>query len=616
VAIRAGHNDTTLLGIEAKFFVSRELGVGDTDIGNVICVQVVVVIAQNLRDGVYIELILGTGIDEREGEELGVRVVTLEERNIGDVRSTVDGEERTLLLQVGGQISDGLLSLVLITGEDEDAEGSVGRNLLFKLNEVGISQTGDHGRSESTAGSQANVRDVEQGRLGRVAGIPVEDVGLVGNSISASELARGLEGLDELIFLAIISRDSLASRNLAGVRTALRKQSGVLGVEIQQGLGNILALTLVGAQDRAVGKASLDSVNLPSHVESIVEGSVHTLTRLRAVSVTGVSTHEYTLVQSVLLGDTLSNGVNGVPFNTVPLNPVWLQNVLCGLLDLLGGSGLPGVPIGIGRGGDLNVQADHVVLTGDNHDGTGIGVDCAFGLQYISFMDFRLYCFFSFFTYLDIREVSADNTVHDTPDIGNGVLVVNLDTKLFTNKATSTLTAEEVLGADSLNNVGVNALQLHLNGVIGIGAIVLEAVDGPRTLDPSASLLNLINENALDLTLVNEGGKRITSIDETRAAGPATSAADTRAITLGVPEGNIVDLSGLISHDRALQTKVAQDLCGTRLDSISTASGGRHRTVVDVLDLVAPAGHTKGQQQAHWAGADDDNVIRLLHHVC
>lgn len=225
-------------------------------------------------------------------------------------------------------------------------------------------------------------------------------------------------------------------------------------------------------------------------------------------------------------------------------------------------------------------------------------------------------CFLFFLTHLDIREVSADDTIHDTPDIGDGVLVVNLDTKLLTNKATSTLAAEQVLGSYGLDNVGVNGLQLHLNGVFGIGAIVLEAVNGPRTLDLSAGFLNLINEDTLNLALVNQSGERVTSIDEAGATGPATSAADTRAIAFGVPESNIVHLGGLISHDRALQTKVAQDLGGTWLDSISTASGGWYRTVVDVLDLVAPAGHTKGQQQAHRAGADDDNVIRLLHHIC
>jgi hypothetical protein len=197
--------------------------------------------------------------------------------------------------------------------------------------------------------------------------------------------------------------------------------------------------------------------------------------------------------------------------------------------------------------------------------------------------------------HLDIREVSADNTVHDTPNVGDGVLVVDLDIELFTDEAASTLTTEQVFGADGLNDVGINALQLHLDGVIGVGAIVLESVNSPGTLDLATGLLDLVNEDALDLTLVDKGGERIAGVDETRAAGPAASAADASAISLGVPKGNIVHLGGLICHDGALEAKVSQNLSRTRLNSVGAASGGRYRTVVDVLDLVAPAGHTEGQ---------------------
>lgn len=105
-----------------------------------------------------------------------------------------------------------------------------------------------------------------------------------------------------------------------------------------------------------------------------------------AVSMASITTHEYPLVKGILLSDTLTNGVDRVPLNPVPLNPVWLQDILCGLLDFLGGGGLAGVPIGVGRGGDLNVQADHVVFTRNDHDGASIGVDGAFCL-YIILLD-------------------------------------------------------------------------------------------------------------------------------------------------------------------------------------------------------------------------------------
>lgn len=87
-----------------------------------------------------------------------------------------------------------------------------------------------------------------------------------------------------------------------------------------------------------------------------------------AVSVAGITTHEDSLVKGVLFSDTLPNGIDRVPLNPVPLNPIWLQNVLRGLLDLLDGGGLSGVPIGVGGGGNLDIEADHVVLAGNDHD--------------------------------------------------------------------------------------------------------------------------------------------------------------------------------------------------------------------------------------------------------
>jgi hypothetical protein len=48
-------------------------------------------------------------------------------------------------------------------------------------------------------------------------------------------------------------------------------------------------------------------------------------------------------------------------------------------------------------------------------------------------------------SYLDIGEVGADDTVHNTPDVGNGVLVVNLDAELLTDKAAGTLPNEYLI---------------------------------------------------------------------------------------------------------------------------------------------------------------------------
>lgn len=137
--------------------------------------------------------------------------------------------------------------------------------------------------------------------------------------------------------------------------------------------------------------------------------------------------------------------------------------------------------------------------------------------------------------------------------------MVNLNFKLLTNKAASTLTTEEVLGAHVLDHVGVQRLQADFDRVVDVGTVVLEADDGPRTLNLDTGLGNLVKEDALDLTLVDQGGEGVASVDEAGAARPAASAADTRAITLGVPESDVVDLGRLEGHDSALQAQVAQN---------------------------------------------------------
>lgn len=58
-------------------------------------------------------------------------------------------------------------------------------------------------------------------------------------------------------------------------------------------------------------------------------------------------------------------------------------------------------------------------------------------------------------SYLDIREVGPHDSVHDTPHVGDGVLVTDLDTKLLSDQALGTLTTEQVLRADGLNHVRV-----------------------------------------------------------------------------------------------------------------------------------------------------------------
>lgn len=215
-------------------------------------------------------------------------------------------------------------------------------------------------------------------------------------------------------------------------------------------------------------------------------------------------------------------------------------------------------------------------------------------------------------TYLDIREVGAHDAIHHTPDVRDRVLVADGNPKLFANKAASPLPTEQVLGAHGFDHVGVQTLKLHLSGVGRVVAVILESRDRPRTLDSRASFLDLVQKDTLDLPLVQQGGEGISGVDESRTAGPAARASDTLLIGQRIPESHIVHLGRVVRHHLAFQTQIAQDFNRSRLDTVCATCGCRHRPVVDMLDLVAPTGHTKRQQDAHRACPNNHNIIFLL----
>ena len=167
--------------------------------------------------------------------------------------------------------------------------------------------------------------------------------------------------------------------------------------------------------------------------------------------------------------------------------------------------------------------------------------------------------------------------------------MVDLDTQFLPDETAGPLTTEEVLGADRLGDVGVDAFQLHLDRVGRIGAIILEVDDGPGTLDSGAGLLDLVQKDALNLALVYQGREGVPRIDEARAARPASRAMDPLFPREGVPKGDIVHLGGVVGHNLTLQAQVAQDFRRPRLDPIGATRGRRHRTVIDMLHLVPPS---------------------------
>lgn len=93
MTVRAGDDNTALGWVEAQLLVGRKISLRDTDIGDIISVDVVVVVTEDLRHGVHVHLSLLGGVDHIESEILGMGLVTLKEGHLRDIRSPVDRQE-------------------------------------------------------------------------------------------------------------------------------------------------------------------------------------------------------------------------------------------------------------------------------------------------------------------------------------------------------------------------------------------------------------------------------------------------------------------------------------------------------------------------------------------
>jgi len=159
------------------------------------------------------------------------------------------------------------------------------------------------------------------------------------------------------------------------------------------------------------------------------------------------------------------------------------------------------------------------------------------------------------YTYLDVREVRPDNSIHDTPNMRNRILVDHLDTQLIPDKTPRSLSAKQVLCAYSLLMGAIDMRQVDLNRIGLILAIVLEALDRPGSLDLTTILLNIPNKRPLDHTLMEKRSKRIPRIDELWTTSPSTCPVNT--LLRWIPKSHLINLCRFVFHNLALKTHIA-----------------------------------------------------------
>lgn len=594
----------------------------------IVRVDVVPVASQQLREVTAdLDAAAWCGEDGTDGEEQAVRVVLLVVRDRADVRPQVRCIERAPPPQVAGQIFQRLARDGRLAREDEEPERPVEGDLLLEVHHVGVHHARHVSVCEKPARPQFGALGMHQARLNRVSWRPIERVGPVGHAVAAGELAGLLEGLDEVV---VLGRD-LALRfgrrlHLAGSRRPLREQFGVLVIEREQRLRDLLPLRLVGSEDVSVGQPSFHRMNFPCQVLSIEEGSVHALAgfglhnstvrtdtsyretkgeRAYAVSMAGVSAEEDAMVQGVTVRDTLTDGIHRVPFDPLPIYRVGGQDLLGRCLHLFRCGGLAGVPVRVCGRGDLNVEPHHVGLTGNNHDGAVRRVYCAFHLGPVS--DDEEPRAEGLASYLDVWEIRLDNPVHDTPDMRYRIFVGDADLELVSHEGFPALSAEEVLCPDRFPRRTVDMFQLDLDGVLRVGRLIdTEALDGPGSLYLGTVFLHVGDENALDETLVQEGGEGVPGIDEAGAACPRAGPGDALAVPWGVPEGDLVDSCRLVGHDVGFETHVPEQIQRPGLDAICATRRGGLGSVVNMFDLVPPSCQAGREHEPYRPSAYDD----------
>ena len=86
------------------------------------------------------------------------------------------------------------------------------------------------------------------------------------------------------------------------------------------------------------------------------------------------------MVYSVLLCNALPNWIDRVPFYTIPLNVIRLQDLLRSRLHLFLGSLLARIEVLVCRSCNLDVESDEVVLPWNYHDRTMVTVYSTFHL--------------------------------------------------------------------------------------------------------------------------------------------------------------------------------------------------------------------------------------------
>jgi hypothetical protein len=105
------------------------------------------------------------------------------------------------------------------------------------------------------------------------------------------------------------------------------EQCGVLFVKVDQLLANLPSLLIVRLEQIRVCQSTQNEVHLERQVVRIDQCGVHSLTGFGRVRVTGVSSHEHSTLNIVLVDQSLTDGIRAPPFRLDKLEGVGREDL-------------------------------------------------------------------------------------------------------------------------------------------------------------------------------------------------------------------------------------------------------------------------------------------------
>ena len=182
------------------------------------------------------------------------------------------------------------------------------------------------------------------------------------------------------ILLELLRIHALGIANAVVLR-AIAEHLGPLPIEVDQFLGNHLALLGIGTQEFRPALPGQHRGKLPSQVEGVLHGEIHALTRLGAVGVAGIACDENVgktrsgfLLGNVVIfiANALADFVNGPPGNLFHLQLVGMKNALrCGD-ELVERDAAIGHPLLVTQLVHLDVKPHQIAALARNHQKVAI----------------------------------------------------------------------------------------------------------------------------------------------------------------------------------------------------------------------------------------------------